>query len=375
MASGKTAATLYLHVGTHKTGTTAIQDFCADNRETLERHGYYYPIFPRKIGNILPCRNGAFLSFVKYGPEGGFASEEDEAIWRECMDDVIQHFSQCPNAILTDEDIWNHPVFDDLGMWNNLRAESEAHGFQVKIVVYLRRQDQILFSYWAQKVKMATSECGKLPFEEVLAHAGDWFALDYAKRLGEIASVFGKERILLRVYERDRFKGGSVVPDFLETVGLDASLAAAPSGGDPNPSLSGNALEIKRIINTVPDVRHETLLLARQVALACSEQEKRLGKRTMYSPEQRDALLAKYEESNRSVARDYLGSADEPLFHAPEELPPRWEPNNPEMYESIVRFFYMALQQVHADALRAQQRKRSLPRRILGRLKRALRRK
>lgn len=37
--------TLYLHIGTPKTATTSIQSFCYQNREILEKQGFYYPMF------------------------------------------------------------------------------------------------------------------------------------------------------------------------------------------------------------------------------------------------------------------------------------------------------------------------------------------
>ena len=34
---------IYLHIGTHKTGTTSIQHFAEDNIELLSKHGIYWP--------------------------------------------------------------------------------------------------------------------------------------------------------------------------------------------------------------------------------------------------------------------------------------------------------------------------------------------
>lgn len=45
--------TLYVHVGTTKTGTTAIQSFCIDNDEVLHRKGYCYPLFPYRYKELL----------------------------------------------------------------------------------------------------------------------------------------------------------------------------------------------------------------------------------------------------------------------------------------------------------------------------------
>ena len=43
LRGGSKARSCFIHAGTHKTGTTAIQRFLAGNRETLARAGFYYP--------------------------------------------------------------------------------------------------------------------------------------------------------------------------------------------------------------------------------------------------------------------------------------------------------------------------------------------
>ena len=57
--------TLYLHIGTHKTGSTAIQHFFKVNKEVLKTMGYTYPLFPRfQYSHKLTERNGLFLSTI-----------------------------------------------------------------------------------------------------------------------------------------------------------------------------------------------------------------------------------------------------------------------------------------------------------------------
>lgn len=53
--------TLYLHIGTPKTGTTSIQEFMVCSREALQKHGICYPDIQKKFANISPNRNGHFL--------------------------------------------------------------------------------------------------------------------------------------------------------------------------------------------------------------------------------------------------------------------------------------------------------------------------
>lgn len=54
--------TLYLHIGTPKTGTTSIQEFMVCSREALQKHGICYPdiqknlqIFPQTVMVISLC--------------------------------------------------------------------------------------------------------------------------------------------------------------------------------------------------------------------------------------------------------------------------------------------------------------------------------
>lgn len=44
-------AKLFIHAGTHKTGTTSIQRFLRDNRTNLEKHHIIYPIFDHEAGH------------------------------------------------------------------------------------------------------------------------------------------------------------------------------------------------------------------------------------------------------------------------------------------------------------------------------------
>ena len=50
--------TLYLHIGTPKTGTTALQNFLPANEEVLEQHGICYPDFGFRYTGLGVHRNG-----------------------------------------------------------------------------------------------------------------------------------------------------------------------------------------------------------------------------------------------------------------------------------------------------------------------------
>ena len=131
---------LYVHVGTTKTGTTAIQSFCIDNQEVLNRQGDCYPLFPYRYKDVSERRNAHFLVADAQDVSGGH--------FREGMDRIRGLFEEYPNVILSDEGIWSATYEQRISMWRALKAEAKEAGFRVKVIVYLRRQDMYLISGW-----------------------------------------------------------------------------------------------------------------------------------------------------------------------------------------------------------------------------------
>lgn len=334
-------ATLYLHIGTHKTGTTAIQAFCDANRAALARHGYCFPIAPCKFGRVSLNINGHFLVAAKQAPDGSFENPREGRLWRRRLAVIAGHFRRYPNVILSDEMLWNESSFGCKGLWRNLKREADALGFDVRIIVYFRRQDQFIRSLWAQRVKAFTTEHGKMRWEEALAQADSWIELDYYRHLEEIAAVFGRDAIDVRLYDRRRFPEGNIISDFLSAIGLTMDGSFSLPGEDANPSIGGNALEIKRIVNNVPGIRYAQLVRARSAVEAYDRIEKERATYSMFSDAELRDFLARYEESNRLLSRDYLGGGDESPFPPPEPQPPKWTPANPYMCEAFERFIEM----------------------------------
>ena len=55
--------TLYVHIGSPKTASTALQFFCVDNSEVLNQKGYCYPFFPQTYPDASRIR--AYFLIVK----------------------------------------------------------------------------------------------------------------------------------------------------------------------------------------------------------------------------------------------------------------------------------------------------------------------
>ncbi|MCH5299561.1 MAG: hypothetical protein J1E96_07355 [Ruminococcus sp.] len=317
-------ATLYLHIGMPKTGTTYIQNFLRANNEVLKKEGYTYPDFGVSFGTIGLNRNAHFLVSVIRDEDRNRHIEEEQRIESECFDKLFSLFDEYPNVILSDESIWSSGERKrDKNFWPNFKNKLTEHGVELKAIVYLRRQDLFIQSFWAQHVK-ENSISDTLP-EYINTPRFKRIRLDYYARLNEISEVIGKENMLVRVYEKDQYIGPkkTIISDFLTTIGLNY----VPDNYTeldrlPNRTLSGIYLETKRELNKIEgfNKRKSYIQSLLRSVINTNDEVHSISSNEFMTSAQAASFLKRYEESNEKVAREYLGREDGKLFYDKQKL-------------------------------------------------------
>ena len=341
-------ATVYLCIGTMKTGTSAIQKFMRKNKTELDKQGYCYPRCNVSKRNIM-YRNANFLIHKPYAGEELTAEEAFEKGMLK-MQQLAQKYE---NIVLSDELIWHYSGKIKY-FWHKTRERFENIGCKVKVVVYLRRQDELVQSLWNQNVK--SNERWQTSFEQFIEEKKfRYFPLDYYKKLTQIANIMGKENVIVRVYERGQFEDGDLIADFTKTLGIQLNDQFKMLDSAINLSLKGNFLEIKRMINGVPAYREKTDFLQNTLLTACSEKDKivPIEKTSLFKYEDQVAFQSKYDKSNEKVAREFLGREDGILFYDPIKELPYYDPKNDKMLEDFIHFTvnYMCKQEEKIEAL------------------------
>ena len=322
--------TLYLHIGTPKTATTAIRDFLDANRDALS---------VLSVSSLVPARlPGA----------AGYLSTSTRVL-ETTRDAVLGAFESHDVAVASDETLWVHAASGDESLWEGWAAHAREHAYALKIIVYLRRQDSCAASLYAQDVK--ASACTQDFRAWLSGHRS--VMLDYASGLEVISRHVPADDVIVRVFERRAFEGpgGTIVSDFLDCLGieLDDRFAIPPRFG--NTSLSLNLCALKRLANQSLGGYESRDPFFRRAAIVCS----RISPPTsgakaaaLFSGDEAARFLACFDEGNAAVARDYLHS-DAPLFAEPVAAASAWTPDNPEMPADAVRFFCCvnALQNEH----------------------------
>lgn len=334
--------TVYLCIGTMKTGTSSLQSFMKNNAQALANQGYCYPKnhIPRR--NIFN-RNAFFLIYKPYTDEEPSADE----IWTKGMEQMEQLAKEYDNIVLSDELIWHYSSRRE-NFWQRTKEAFEKIGCQVKIVVYLRRQDELVQSLWNQNVK--SGERWNITFEEFIEKKKyRYFPLNYYKKLTQIADVMGKENMIVRVYERGQFEGNDLIIDYTKTLGIELNDDFQMLDATTNLSLQGNFVEIRRMVNGVPAYQEMPDFLRKVLTKASSERNEvdPVEKTSFFNHEKQLAFLKRYAKSNEKVAREFLGREDGILFYKSINEEKQYDPQNDKMLEDFIHFSvnYMCQQQ------------------------------
>jgi hypothetical protein len=328
---------LHLHIGCEKTGTTSVQRFLRANRELLAQNAILYPHAPGEENQMAlavaaqsefgPLRKKIFQ--LRSWPEveefrvklrDGLRSELEARPY----DRVFMSGEHCSSRLVTHEEVawlrdFLHEFFDDM-----------------TIVVYIRRQDDFLLSTYSTDVKGGAVHPLRVPDGDLAQRRYNYWEL-----LSRWADVFGRERIICRKYERGSLKGGDIIQDFLDAIGLDADLAYTHPR-HLNESLDAECLEFLRLLNRhIPRLTNEGVNKTRGniVSLLLNLPQ---GPLLTLPAAELAAFMSRFRESNARVAAEYFGgmkeNSDDPLFDRSHDTRPRAAA--PEMtLETAIRFF------------------------------------
>lgn len=322
---------LFLHIGTHKTGTTTIQHFLAANRGALRDQQLVYPDL--SLSGFKGTRTHHRLAHaIARRPGTGTPADV-----RRFFDTLRRDLRDGEAAVLSTEAFYRHllPGADGLaydaggGATGDplpyVEALHECVGaFDVTVLVMLRRQDLFLESLYAEQVMRSNYVAGIDQFVEQRV----WLA-DYDARLATWASVFGTGALSVRVFDPASFTQ-PIERLFLEWVGGAWDDAFRPAV-TRNVTLPRCLVEYKRALNGGQSRQVSTQYRRWLEALAASSPPGALPDlgRFYLTQQSRATLMERFDAGNRRVARDHLGRTD--LFDStspaaygpPEALRPR----------------------------------------------------
>lgn len=172
-------ARIWLHIGLHKTGTSAMQNWCAEHADILLRERVLY----MQMRKNLPACGLLAAALIRKSPEGP-----------ELVNHVIRQIDEHQGAV--DDVIISSEDFSYFGPDSIALLMEQLRGHDIIMLIWLRRQDRFAEAMYKQTVKWN----GKIkPIEEFIA--GSWArCMDYNHLLEVWQTAFPYMSIKPQIY-------------------------------------------------------------------------------------------------------------------------------------------------------------------------------
>ncbi|MHC2098779.1 hypothetical protein, partial [Campylobacter coli] len=215
--------TAYVHIGTEKTGTTSIQEFLYINKSIIQKQNYF---FAQSIG----IKNHWDLAFLGYSLNKKDSYILNNSLWN--FQAIKQHKKNIFSKI-KDEVKFNHKIiFSSELLQSRLTRKREIVklytffkkiGFtNIKVICYIRDANEMLRSLLSEAIKWEEIDSFELKEEK------EEYKLGYKKNLFHFhhicnhkqtlqwwGEVFGKENLIVRLFDKNEFYQGDLLKDFI----------------------------------------------------------------------------------------------------------------------------------------------------------------
>ncbi len=317
---------LILHIGTTKTGSTSIQYALHAARDTLAEQGVCYADTANDVRHTLMA--AAFGSTaVATSPRNQIWQGRDPAhVIAEYLQSFRAEMEGLPPSItrvVLSAEQFSHWIrgADDIERLHKILAPYFA---DIKVVIYLRRQDAHYASNHAQMIRM-----GRMDAPDMMQLSAFWHDYDYMKVMGRWAASFGEAAMLPRVFERVPGTKFDAVSDFFALCGVVRPLEqdGAETARNPSMNLTGQHIlrQVERILRGQYSVDAELRngLPWQRVARIVSQVLPGVG----WQPTRAEAasFMARFAEANEQVRQRWFPERatlfSEDFSHLPEQAP------------------------------------------------------
>jgi hypothetical protein len=273
---------LIIHIGANKTGSSAIQSFLRLNWKLLRSRGYFVP--DQNLGNSENITGDHGLHLQHLFDHSDYASLKAKI--------KLLMNSESNVVLISAENLSNGQNFQ---LFNQI-----VHGIECKVILYIRRQDDIITSSWQQwNSKIETDFHAWLIL--ALQRLGHW-----QRCIAGWETVVGAGNVISRIFQRSDLVSGDVVDDFISLLALGDPLPNFLRPESPvNPSYSDVITSIVSGCNFIFANEHDNKFYE-MVRKLTGDTFVAKNKISLLSRAQRETVIEYYRPENEAVCRKYF---------------------------------------------------------------------
>lgn len=286
---------LLIHAGVHQCGAALMQERLSNSAGRLAAQGVLYPAYE-------PSAQGGARSHQRLAWDILGRKFDPEAL-RDWANSLAA--ADAGTIVLSAEDFCRIQDLSCLKVFVEL--------FAVEVVLYLRRQDDWINSWYNLNVRWPYdgrfSRCNPVEFLEYLP---EFHWIRYFDLVERWALLVGPTAVHVRVLEQGQVD--DPVADLCSLIGIDRDVVAAgpPADGrrqEWDACLPADQIEILYRLGSIEypgNVRQKIVAALGRLGGSAGN--------NVYRPELRRLIVARYHLQNQKLARKFLGRADGDLF-------------------------------------------------------------
>lgn len=300
---------ILLHIGSEKTGTTAIQSYLAQNRGLLQQQQILYPSSVGNTNHFDICTYA--LNADKITPirrRNNLLTKQQIKAFRKDVSKKLRkeiNSARCDTLVLSNEQLSSNIS----SIEEALRVKSLLNEFSdnVKVIVYIRRQDQMAASAYSTEIKAGATH--KFEGKGININSTKY---NFKNLLTLWSDAFSRENMIVNTFPNSDFNG-DVVQSFCSLAKINTQ--SFTNQVNKNESLGLFGLEALRKINKfLPKYGDSNAELRGNLQNIIVEAANSIDKRKLkIDPEISTNILNHFTESNEWVRRHYFPD-NETLF-------------------------------------------------------------
>ena len=231
---------VYLHIGTHRTGSTSLQRFLANGQDALARQGIIYP----KTGRPDTDASNRYGHHVlHWSLVGKYANQNDQA-WVDLRDEIDRRTGS--RIVLSAEGFEGEGLGQGrVGKRQIQQITEYLSPYPLHVVVYLRPPLRFLASAYKKRVAMGTSYRRFADFVRKMIPRCDYGAL-----VARWEQVEGVRSVDIRLFDKVKRNPG-LEADFADAIGASFQELRSFVGDPANTSPPNDCVQVARWINLI----------------------------------------------------------------------------------------------------------------------------